>query len=87
MHCIAFEQDAPFIAAIEMSMKDIIKRSMNFHFIDSDGKIDRLMSNTLTSDVGQVRPYVIYQYLKVFSLMNSEYKYIENRVRMLLFVF
>jgi hypothetical protein len=87
MHCIAFEQDAPFIAAIEMSMKDIIKRSMIFHFIDSDGKIDRLMSNTLTSDVGQVRPYVIYQYLKVFSLMNSEYKYIENRVRMLLFVF
>jgi hypothetical protein len=84
-HHILFKHDAPFRAALRflnnmggqgdnMSLKDILSRSIVIQLIGSKGKYDPLCQRLENNGYMHLRPHVIYQWLKVLKFTHPLYE-------------
>jgi hypothetical protein len=80
-HCVAFYQEnAEYQCLKNFDLHVILKNALHFHFLDENGNFDFLMRMYYASSIVQIRPHILYQYLKIEEQLNPLFRELNFKV-------
>jgi hypothetical protein len=77
-HAILFSHDAPQMVKSLMGDVEYLKNILKLHFVDEEGKFDRLAKEAFGTTTILARPYVIKQWLLVLQQVHPHYADMED---------